>query len=163
MSYFDISFQKDLFRELLIGFDSLNDLYQVFPTSLCKLSGPCGRLLQDGQFYADKIKDNYGLRKTPKIPFSIFYNGYHTYYNEKELARCFQYMLKWPPRNKKLAFVSDIGSLAFVKFLIGKGVDVNFDHDLTLRNTAGSGHVDVVKFLGGAYSYVLRLMQWLVK
>ena len=42
MSYLDVSFQKDLFRELLIVFGSLDDLYKALPTQLWHLLGPHG-------------------------------------------------------------------------------------------------------------------------
>ena len=68
MTYFNIPFTKDLIRDLLIETSDLDQLYQVLPQQLWNLSGPHGRLLQDGEFYGQKIKDRYGVDKLPKIP-----------------------------------------------------------------------------------------------
>ena len=61
MTYFHISFTKDVIHDLLIETSDLDQLYQALPQQLWNLSGPHGRLLQDGQFYGDKIKERSKL------------------------------------------------------------------------------------------------------
>ena len=126
MSYFDICFQKDLFQELLIGFDSLDQLYQVFSTTLWNLPGPHGRLLQDAEFYGDKIKDWYGVDKLPKIPGEI-YTGVephrYRYSDEKELMSAWQKSRSWSLDNR-LVLASYMGSPALVKYLVENGANV---------------------------------------
>ena len=157
MSYFDISFQKDLFRELLVGFDSLDDLYLASPQQLWHLSGPHGRLLQDGQFYGDKIKERstkyevmYGVDKLPKIPDEIYLNDKlqkykykykYKYEDEKELMALWEQSRYWSLDNR-LIFASVMGSLALLKYSVEKGADMRSPskNDKALYEAARSGH-----------------------
>ena len=50
-----------------------------------------------------------------------------------------------------------------VKYLVSQGALVHAMNDGALGSADQNGHWEVVEYLGGAYSYVLRLMQWLVK
>ena len=79
---------------------------------LLNLPGPHGRLLQDGQFYGDKIKHMYGVDKLPEMPGEIWPSGkYLKYNNEKELMAL----------KDQLSFTSDMGSLVVVKYLVSQG------------------------------------------
>ena len=146
MSYFDISFQKDLFQELLIGFDSLDQLYQVFSTTLWNLPGPHGRLLQDGEFYGDKIKDWYGVDKLPDIPGEIFYPEHYKYKDQKELIYVCKLSQSWPPHTR-LIFASRMGALALFKYLVENGADIHSRNGQAVREAARLGHLEVIKYL----------------
>ena len=124
MSYFSVTFTQDLIRDLLIETSNLDTLYQALPQQLWHLSGPHGRLLQDGQFYADKIKDNYGVVKLPPIPGQIYHPKIYTFNDEKELMSVWRQSRGWS-LDDQLVLASHMGSLALVKYLVEKGADVN--------------------------------------
>ena len=88
------------------------------------LSGPYGRLLQDGEFYETKIKDNYGVDKLPKIPGN-FWAGHtlNEFKSEKKLMDLLKQSQSWP-LDGQLVMASVMGSLVLVKYLVSQGVDM---------------------------------------
>ena len=149
MSYFSITFTQDLIRDLLIEASNLDPLYQALPQQLWNLSGPHGRLLQDGEFYSDKIKDNYGVGKLPKIPGEHWVGNTwpgdieHTYNDEQELMALWQKTPSWS-LNDRLILASKMGSLVLVKYLIEQGADIHSKNDWALGEAALNGHLEVL-------------------
>ena len=68
MSYLAVPFMRDLYPGLLTGTADLDALYEAWGPQLWHMQGRYGRLLEDDNFYAEKIKDNYGINEMPEMP-----------------------------------------------------------------------------------------------
>ena len=127
MTYFNITFTKDLMCDLLIETPDLDKLYQALPQQLWNLPGPHGRLLQDGEFYEAKIKDNYGTHQLPQIPGEGYIGSkWDKWKDEKELMTLLKQSLSWS-LDDQLTLASQMGSLVLVKYLrsLEQGTDIH--------------------------------------
>ena len=103
----------------------MDQLYLSLPQQLRHLPGPHGRLLQDAQFYSQKIRDNYGAHKLPQIPGEFWVGlGQYTFKDEGELMALLKQSSSWP-LDDQLVLSSQMGSLMLVKYLVSQGADIH--------------------------------------
>ena len=151
MSYLDVLFLKDLFPGLLIemAYSDVESLYGVSQGSMWNIPSGQGRLLQDPDFYAMKIKVNYGTDQLPIIPgrFQVGLETGYSYQDAKGMLSLISTMTNLP-EDQQLTLASQIGSMVLVKDLVEqKGVDVRLDNGYALRPAARNGHLEIVKYL----------------
>ena len=66
------------------------------------------------------------------------------------------YNLTEKDKKTGLYFASAYGSLNIVKYIVGKGIDINYENGAPLRSACRKGYTDIVKFLldNGAITYL---------
>ena len=153
MSYLDVLFLKDLFPGLLIemNYSDLESLYGVLQGSMWNIPSSQGRLLQDHQFYTDKIKDNYGTDQLPEVP-GVFPLPTGIFYGQKfQSVKDLLILISTMPnlsKDQQLTLAAQIGSVYLVKNLV-KQTDIVMAVDSinSLLAAAAEGRLDIVKYL----------------